>query len=566
MSDPRPTPHARPGARPRVVVTAQRRADDLAGALERRGIDVVHAPVLSVRDHVDDAALLARTRELVADPPDVVVVTTGVGLRGWLEAADAAGLGEALRAALAGARIVARGPKARGALQGAGLPVAFVAASETSAEVVEHLLAGSVEGLRVAVQHHGSGSADVDDPLRAAGADVVPLVVYAQGPSPDPAAVDAAVRDIAAGRADAVVLTLAPGVDALLAAADRLGLRGDVLAALRGPVLAAAIGPVTAAPLRAEGVEPFMPSRLRLGAMARELPDVLAGRPKNTGERASAGAPVSAGGRSVGAPDVAGDTRPVVLVSHGTRDPRGRATVTALARVVADRLPGREVHEAYVDVQEPLVADAVRGPAVVVPLLLSSGMHARHDIAGALADRPGVDVAPPLGAGAALAGVLLARAVEAGAVAGDALVVAAAGSRSARATADVERVADAVRHGWSGPVVAAHGAAARPGVADAVADLLAAGERVVVVPYLLAEGFFLDRLHAVVEEANAASTGATEGAVGAPGVVLAAPLGTHEQVVATVLARVAACGGGGGVTGPGRAGSPGDSASGPFDC
>ena len=58
--------------------------------------------------------------------PTIVVATTGIGFRGWVEAADGWGLGDALLAVLsARATLLARGPKARGAIRGAGLREAW---------------------------------------------------------------------------------------------------------------------------------------------------------------------------------------------------------------------------------------------------------------------------------------------------------------------------------------------------------------------------------------------------------------------------------------------------------
>ena len=83
-----------------VLVTGDRRAGDLRAALERRGARVVHTPALTIVPHTADAELVERTRALLAAPPDVVVVTTAIGFRGWVEAADAAGLGEELHLSL----------------------------------------------------------------------------------------------------------------------------------------------------------------------------------------------------------------------------------------------------------------------------------------------------------------------------------------------------------------------------------------------------------------------------------------------------------------------------------
>src|SRR5689334_22743371 len=95
----------------RVLVTARRRADELAAALVQRGAEVHHVPTVSMVLPADDTAIVTRTKELVARPPDVLVVTSGLGLELWLAAARQAGLTEDLLATLAGARLVARGPK-----------------------------------------------------------------------------------------------------------------------------------------------------------------------------------------------------------------------------------------------------------------------------------------------------------------------------------------------------------------------------------------------------------------------------------------------------------------------
>jgi uroporphyrinogen-III synthase len=255
-----------------VLVTADRRSSELAAALERRGARVRHAPALSIVPHVDDETLVAATRALLTDPPHVLVATTGVGFRAWIEAADAHGLADALATALAGTRIVARGPKARGAIQAAGFQADWVAESETSAEVAELLLSEGVAGLHVAVQQHGAGADGLDVVLEKAGARVTNLVVYRWGPAPDPAAVADSARAAAAGDVDAVVFTSAPGAEAWLAAVEDAGYGPAVAERFAaGSMVAAAVGPVTARPLLHRGITPIQPERGRLGALVRSL-------------------------------------------------------------------------------------------------------------------------------------------------------------------------------------------------------------------------------------------------------------------------------------------------------
>src|SRR2546423_7288914 len=79
-----------------VGVTAARRADELAALLERRGAVVQRAPALRIVPLSDDAELLAATKQLIDEGPDIAVATTAIGFRGWIEAAEGWGLRGAL--------------------------------------------------------------------------------------------------------------------------------------------------------------------------------------------------------------------------------------------------------------------------------------------------------------------------------------------------------------------------------------------------------------------------------------------------------------------------------------
>lgn len=254
----------------RVLITAQRRAGDFALALERRGADVVVAPALGMESRIDEHALLRQTRQIIDLHADSVVVTTGIGFRGWLEAAEVAGLGHDLLAALGETRLIARGPKASGALQAAGLVPDWVAESETSAEIADFLVAEGVRGQTIAVQHHGAGDDGLESRLSGAGARTVGLVVYRWGPPPDTAALEASIRATAEGRFDAVAFTSAPAAAAWLASMHAVQV-GDEIQRLakNGSLSLVAVGPVTAEPLRVVGFEPFVPERARLGALVR---------------------------------------------------------------------------------------------------------------------------------------------------------------------------------------------------------------------------------------------------------------------------------------------------------
>ncbi len=255
-----------------VAVTAARRREELGALLDRRGARVVYAPAIRIVPLADDAELVAATEAVLSAPVDLVVATTGVGFRGWLEAAAAWDL--PLVEHLRSARVLARGPKARGAIRGGGLVDAWSPASESSAEVLEHLLSGaegSLAGRRVAVQLHGDPLPEFVAALRATGAEVLTVPVYRWVLPEDVAPLRRLVGTVVARGVDAVTFTSAPAAASLLSVAAELGLRAELVAALRDGVLPAAVGPVTAGPLEAAGVPTVQPERARLGALAREV-------------------------------------------------------------------------------------------------------------------------------------------------------------------------------------------------------------------------------------------------------------------------------------------------------
>lgn len=255
----------------RIGVTSDRRSEDLIAAFERRGADVVHAPTIRMTAVSDDGILEAETRAVIAGKPDVLLATTSYGIRRWFEAADAAGIGDELTNTLAHARILVRGPKARGAIRAATLDDQGMSERETTTSLVDLVLRGDVTGLTVAVQLHGFTDPDQLTRLEDAGATVLSVAPYRWTAHEDSARVLRLVDAICAGTIDAVTFTSAPAVEALFNMADAAGRLDELQAALRQSVVAAAVGPVTAAPLVGAGILPIVPDRFRMGALIRLL-------------------------------------------------------------------------------------------------------------------------------------------------------------------------------------------------------------------------------------------------------------------------------------------------------
>ncbi|GAA1274907.1 sirohydrochlorin chelatase [Streptomyces aureus] len=202
--------------------------------------------------------------------------------------------------------------------------------------------------------------------------------------------------------------------------------------------------------------------------------------------------------------------RPVLLViAHGSRDPRHAATVHALVREVRALRPGLRVETGFLDfnvpsvngVLESLAAEGVRD-VVALPLLLTRAFHAKADIPAVLRQAPArlrIRQAEVLGPSPLLTAALERRLYEAGLTLADkpttGVVLASAGSTDPEAIAVIAEIAREWRHtGWCA-VRPAFASASLPRTEDAVARLRAEGvRRVAVAPYVLAPGFLPDRI------------------------------------------------------------------------
>jgi sirohydrochlorin ferrochelatase len=209
----------------------------------------------------------------------------------------------------------------------------------------------------------------------------------------------------------------------------------------------------------------------------------------------------------------------LLLAAHGTHSAAGSATTAALLTAIATARPDVPVSLCFLDVAAPRLADALPAesrPTVVVPLLLSTGFHVLQDIPAVVAGRPHVRVARHLGPDPLVIDALVDRlAAVRGTAPVASTVLVGAGSSNPAAAGDLARAADQLAARLGRPVLTL-GDDVRAGLAGAIAP-------VEVATYLLADGQFVDTLHAA-----AAGAGVT---------TVADPIGVHPALVALVLAR-----------------------------
>lgn len=232
----------------------------------------------------------------------------------------------------------------------------------------------------------------------------------------------------------------------------------------------------------------------------------------------------------------------LVALAHGSRDPRSAATIKALVDEVRALRPDLRIETAFLDLSKPSLNTVVdrlarkHDEVVVVPLLLTDAFHAKVDVPAAVAEADArhehVQVRPTsiLGLETCFLEVLDVRMREALRRSRvrelDALVLAAAGSSDPLANQSVARLARLWGSHHKLPVMAAFASAAPPATGEAVRAFRKEGRRHVAVASLfLAPGFLPDRAAELAKEAGA--------------VAVAEPLGVHEAVARTILARYA---------------------------
>lgn len=239
----------------------------------------------------------------------------------------------------------------------------------------------------------------------------------------------------------------------------------------------------------------------------------------------------------------------VLLLSHGSRDPRAEYVVSELVSAVAAGT-GLTVRASYLDFTAPAPVAALRRLATqgfssvrIVPLLFTPGYHLTHDVpsavaASGVAGRSGVvgmmrvSVAPPLLSGGRRERDLLLRALAdrlAQAHAGtdaraDALVLASAGSSSRKARLCVEGLAGDLERSHGIPVLTAFAAntgKGTPSPAQALEALSDMGvQRPAVVSLFVAPGRLLDSV-----------------AASCPDLPVADPLGVSAAFVELLVAK-----------------------------
>lgn len=238
----------------RIAVPESRQLDTLVQLFERRGAQVIRAPLVAIHAAPDSGSVLDWIRRFISSPPDLFIILTGEGVRRLLALAEQHGVREAFVKALAKTTLLCRGPKPDRALREVGVKGGIKAHAPTTDGVIESLNTMPIEGQQIAVQLYG------DDPnvklmsylaVRQAVADSVAPYVYAD--ELEESGVIDLIQAISASEVDVITFTSQPQYRRLVQVAGRHKML-DVLKTGLNACCVAAVGPVVKEQLEADGI------------------------------------------------------------------------------------------------------------------------------------------------------------------------------------------------------------------------------------------------------------------------------------------------------------------------
>ena len=238
----------------RVLALESRRAREIAKLIENLGGVPIIAP--SVKEVALDSNNVALdfARKLAAGLVDMVIFTTGVGVRALVSAVDGVCSREELARQLNGVVIVARGPKPTAALKELGVRVSLTVPEPNTWRELLSVLDQNKEtfalsGRRIAVQEYGVTNPELSAALVARGANVTLVNVYQWALPDDIGPLERAIESVIGSDVDVLLVASSVQIRHLFEVAGKMQKAKLLHKALAGVVITS-VGPLTSEELR----------------------------------------------------------------------------------------------------------------------------------------------------------------------------------------------------------------------------------------------------------------------------------------------------------------------------
>src|SRR5690606_23296927 len=213
----------------RIAIPETREQQLLGRLLRNRGAQVIEVPLVSILDAPDPKPVLKWMERFIADPPHLLILLTGEGLRRLLGLGERHGLRESFVTVLANVPVLTRGPKPERVLRDLGLSAAHPAAAPTTDGVIETLRTLPLTQQRVGVQLYGEEpNLKLIHAIEEAGGSPEPVAPYVYADKEADEKVASLLRSLAEGEIDVLAFTSQPQLKRLQEVARRYGLEAEL--------------------------------------------------------------------------------------------------------------------------------------------------------------------------------------------------------------------------------------------------------------------------------------------------------------------------------------------------
>jgi uroporphyrinogen-III synthase len=259
----------------RVLSLESRRAVEAAKLIRTYGGDPLTAPAMREIPMNSDGPVMQFAEALIAGAFDLVIFTTGVGVRSLIKTVAEHMDREQFLAALGAVKIAARGPKSSSALREFGIPITVVAPEPFTwralMRAMEEKFGVALTGMNIAVQEYGTSNPELLTALAEKTISITRLLVYQWALPKDTQPLHQAVIALAHGHVDVVLFMNAGQVAHLFLMAERMGYAEALYEGLRSAVIGS-IGPSTTEGLSMYRLVPdFEPSQSKMGFLIKEI-------------------------------------------------------------------------------------------------------------------------------------------------------------------------------------------------------------------------------------------------------------------------------------------------------
>lgn len=261
----------------RVLSLESRRAVEAGKLIRTYGGEPLTAPAMREIPINSDGPVIEFAEALMAGAFDLVIFTTGVGVRTLIKTVSEHLDREKFLTALRSVRIAARGPKSSTALREFEIPITVVAPDPFTwrvlVQAMEEKFGPALNGMNIAVQEYGTSNPELLTALAEKSVSITRVLVYQWALPEDVQPLREAVIALAHGHVDVVLFMNAGQVAHLFLMAERMGYTDALYEGFRSTVIGS-IGPSTTEGLAMYRLVPdFEPSQSKMGFLIKEIAD-----------------------------------------------------------------------------------------------------------------------------------------------------------------------------------------------------------------------------------------------------------------------------------------------------